>query len=226
MNLLEEKEDTQQSYKDIAYAYIKKQIISGILKPGSIIDEKKYISELRISRTPVREALSRLSEEGLVTIMSRRGITVSHILIKDVLDIYDVRKVLEPHIIDLIEGKTDKIRLEQFRNDFNNTPMMSSTATGRDLDSEFHMYLVGCTANKILISTEEILMSQSQRIRVLSSASDTERDTEARSEHIDMIRCLLSDNFSGAKEICLQHLEKSIDRYRKIFSNSSFFSIQ
>jgi len=226
MNPLDEKEDCQQSYKEIAYAYIKKQIINGILKPGSIIDEKKYISALCISRTPVREALSRLSEEGLVTIMSRRGITVSHILIKDVLDIYDVRTVLEPHIIDLIEGKTDKIRLEQFRNDFNNTPMMASTATGRDLDSEFHMYLVECTGNKVLISTEEILMSQSQRIRVLSSASDKDRDSEARSEHITMIECLLNNKLSEAKQICLLHLEKSIARYRTIFSDSMFFSLQ
>jgi len=216
----------QTSFKETAYTYIKNQIINGQLAPGDIIDEKKYIAELNISRTPIREALNSLAEEDLVIIMSRRGIVVSHVLIKDILDIYETRKMLEPGIITMIAGRTDSAQLEQFKEEFSKTDMISSTSTGRDLDSEFHLYLAECTKNKFLIKTEELLMNQSQRIRVLSSSSDKNRDIEARKEHIQIIEYLLAGNSNAAQQICREHLEKSIKRYQKIFSNSSMFSLQ
>ena len=63
-----------KSRKEIAYDYIKPKIVFCELKPGDILDEKKIIEELGFSRTPIREAISELAEEKLVTIMPRRGI--------------------------------------------------------------------------------------------------------------------------------------------------------
>ena len=221
----QEEVHTSQSLKDKAYKHIKKEIITGAIKPGSIIDEKEYIQILQISRTPIREALVKLSEEGLVNIIARRSITVSYIQVKDIIDIYDIRKTLEPLAIERIKGKVDKEKLLAFKNAFNNIEMISSTSDGQDLDSEFHLYLAQCTQNKVLINTEEILMCQSQRMRALSSISNTHMDKVARDEHIQIIDYLLADNFEAAKKICIQHLEGSLSRYQKLFTNNSFFTL-
>lgn len=87
-----------KSRKEIAYDYIKPKIVFCELKPGDILDEKKIIEELGFSRTPIREAISELAEEKLVTIMPRRGIVVTQISLKDVEDMLNARALLEPYI--------------------------------------------------------------------------------------------------------------------------------
>jgi len=208
--------------KDKAYVYLKGQIINGILKPGEIIDEKKYVSELQISRTPVHEALSCLVTENLVTIVPRRGIIVSYLRIKDVLDIYEVRKIIEPSVMALIGRKFDHAVLEKFQNDFINTAMISSTLEGLDLDSKFHLYLASCTGNKVLLEVEERMLTQSQRIRVLSSSYDKSHDTAAREEHCRIIQALLANDSATAGEIAVQHLDRSVARYNTIFTSGDF----
>ncbi|QTQ11598.1 GntR family transcriptional regulator [Treponema parvum] len=215
-------ENENKSLKEQAYSHIKKQIINNIIKPGEPIDEKKYVSELGISRTPVHEAITTLSTEGLVSIIPRKGITASFLRIRDILGIYEVRLMLEPPIIRKIADSVSAEKLSAFKREFNNTKMISATASGRDLDSEFHLYLAECTRNQILIDTEERLLSQSQRIRILSSFADSKSDDDARHEHIEMIDSILSDDISRAEEVCRSHLEKSVERYNTIYAASNF----
>ena len=84
------------SLRDQAYTEIRQRIVSLGLPPGSTIDETLLREELELGRTPIREALLRLSEEGLVTIIPRRGMFVSDIGVKDLRQLYEIRVVLEP----------------------------------------------------------------------------------------------------------------------------------
>lgn len=78
-----------------AYELIKRQIVDLELPPGSIIDENRLQDELELGRTPIREALLRLSLENLVTIVPRRGIFVTDIGIADLQQIFEMRIELE-----------------------------------------------------------------------------------------------------------------------------------
>jgi DNA-binding GntR family transcriptional regulator len=78
-----------------AYQKIRRKIISLELPPGSIIDENQLQQELELGRTPIREALQRLSLEKLVTIVPRRGIFVTDIGITDLQRLFEVRIELE-----------------------------------------------------------------------------------------------------------------------------------
>ena len=71
------------------------KIVSLELPPGSVIDEAGLQEELDLGRTPIREALKRLSLEKLVVIIPRRGMFVSDIGITDLQQLYEVRVVLE-----------------------------------------------------------------------------------------------------------------------------------
>lgn len=83
------------SYSEQAYRHIKKQIVSLSLKPGAVINELALQRELGFGRTPIREALQRLSLEKLVNIMSRRGMYVAGLGITDLQKLFEIRVVNE-----------------------------------------------------------------------------------------------------------------------------------
>jgi DNA-binding GntR family transcriptional regulator len=80
---------------DIAYEFIKGRIISLELPPGSAINQQDLVEELRVSRTPIREALKRLENESLVVAVHRRGMSVAEVSLTDLRDVYEIRVELE-----------------------------------------------------------------------------------------------------------------------------------
>lgn len=85
----------QLSYSEQAYRHIKRQIVSLALGPGAVINEGALQEALGFGRTPIREALQRLSLEKLVTIIPRRGMLVADIGITDLPKLFEMRVVLE-----------------------------------------------------------------------------------------------------------------------------------
>lgn len=88
-------QNNTQSLSTQAYERIKQMIVSLQLPPGAVIDESLLQEELGLGRTPIREALKRLSLERLVTIVPRRGMFVTEIHITDLQRLYEVRLELE-----------------------------------------------------------------------------------------------------------------------------------
>jgi DNA-binding GntR family transcriptional regulator len=84
-----------QTLTDQAYRLIEEQIVTLRLKPGDVLSEQMLSASLKIGRTPIREALQRLSREGLITILPRKGILVSDINPRNQLLVLEVRRELE-----------------------------------------------------------------------------------------------------------------------------------
>lgn len=84
------------SARDLALETLRERIYSDVLTSGARISVQELADELRISRTPVREAAWQLAAEGLVEVRARVGFFVREISAKEVLDIYDIRLMLEP----------------------------------------------------------------------------------------------------------------------------------
>ena len=83
------------SLTDRAYMRLREEIITCALRPGTDIGEQELAARLSMSKTPVREALARLTLEGLVEAFPRRGYRVTPVTVKDITDIFTVRKALE-----------------------------------------------------------------------------------------------------------------------------------
>jgi len=83
------------SLADKAFYFIEEKIVTLQLEPGSLISEVKLSKEIGIGRTPLREALQRLSHEGMISILPRRGIIVSEVDIVNQLEIMDLRRVVD-----------------------------------------------------------------------------------------------------------------------------------
>ena len=87
--------ETSLSLEEQVYETLEEEILSGRLKSGEVLREQALSAKLKVSRTPVRSALHRLAEEGLVKISANRGATVIGVTSEDVTDIYLIRERLE-----------------------------------------------------------------------------------------------------------------------------------
>jgi DNA-binding GntR family transcriptional regulator len=80
---------------EIVFEGLRNAIIKGIIPVGERINESVYAEKMNISRTPVREALRRIQEEGLVEYVPHYGVVVKKITIEDAVEIYQIRKALD-----------------------------------------------------------------------------------------------------------------------------------
>ncbi|MCA9979918.1 MAG: GntR family transcriptional regulator [Anaerolineales bacterium] len=85
----------KKSLSQHAYEVLRHKIIALALEPGQVIDEQALKEELGVGRTPIREALQRLAQENLVTIIPRRGMFVAEIGLTDLQRLFEMRLALE-----------------------------------------------------------------------------------------------------------------------------------
>ncbi len=88
-------DDSNQTFQQQAYAFIKEQIVSLGFKPGEFITDTQIANQLKISRTPVREAFYRLEKEGLLIYEARRGWKIYTLSLEDIHEIFDIKVALE-----------------------------------------------------------------------------------------------------------------------------------
>ena len=90
-----------RNLKEKAYIHLKEKIIKCEYPPGMALSERDLMETLGVSRTPIREAINLLEQENLIKIYPRRGMFVENITVKDIQDIFTVRKTVEPLVTKL-----------------------------------------------------------------------------------------------------------------------------
>lgn len=98
---------------DKAYAAIYEALTAGRLRPGEHLAEERLAREIGVSRTPVREALRRLSAEGFIEIMPNQGGKVPLLSVEDVIEIFDLRVILESYAASLAARKITAAQLDE-----------------------------------------------------------------------------------------------------------------
>ena len=87
--------------RDVVLNTLRQAILIGELKPGERLMEIHWANRLGVSRTPIREAINKLAQEGLVTITPRRGAEVAQITEKSMKDVLEVRRALDALCVEL-----------------------------------------------------------------------------------------------------------------------------
>ncbi len=202
------------------YNYIKQEIITGNLKPGSIFDDSKIMENLKCSKTPIREAVLKLCEEGYLTIIPRKGTLISNISINDVREVYEFRIILESNYIKNLKN-IDIDTLHKWKEYFNCLLLNSNLELeapctdeeNNDIDKAFHLFLISQLENNLMKNELTKLMDKSARIRYLSNKENEKRYRSAIEEHIAIIDNLLDNNLEKASELMELHLKKSLEGY-------------
>lgn len=212
-------EKSESNFKNYVYEDLKKQIVTGKLSPGTLINEKKYAKEMGVSRTPVHEAVQKLAQEGMLVIMPRCGTLVSHISIEDIRQLYELRKILEPQIVKLAAPKASADDLTMYKDYYINIQLKEPVSDSENSwlmgnsDSKFHIFLAESTGNSLLVKYIKEAMDQTMRIRCLSNTISAERFLHACGEHIEIIEAMLQSDCDAAAEAMMRHLENSEKGY-------------
>ncbi len=196
------------------YEYIKKEIICGNLLPGTIFEEKIVQEKLNVSRTPVREAVLRLSNEGYLTIIPRKGTIVSNISINDIKNIYEYRMIIEPEIVKkAIKTINHDFLLEQ-KKLINEKLSDDNCLLLDDYDKNFHIGIAKTLNNNYIEKEISRVLDLSERIRFLSSNKSHERYIDSLYEHLNIIEAMLNKNEDSAYEAMLKHLYNTLEGFK------------
>jgi DNA-binding GntR family transcriptional regulator len=141
----------QIALQDLAYDKIRELIMeTKQLSPGKLYSESALSKQLRISRTPVRRALQKFEQEGLVVILPQRGFYVYQFTEKDICEIFQLRKLLEGFAIEWI-CKTDKdVNLDLVRNNMKaqeEARILNNFGKFSLQNKKFHQEIVKVTGN-------------------------------------------------------------------------------
>lgn len=201
----------KKSLKQYAYDYIKGKILDCTYRPNTFLNEQQLCDEMGgLSRTPVRDALGRLEQEGLVNIRSKKGVMVSELRLSDINRIYEVRELLEPYALRKYGDRIDTLELERFRKLFSdpNRPKRGNTDY-YDLDDQFHGLIVGAMPNRYLLDTYDNIRNLNRRFRVISGDEVENRIEDTFAEHLNIVNACLRQDLPAAVDALRIHLEKS-----------------
>ncbi|MBW3098161.1 GntR family transcriptional regulator [Pseudohoeflea coraliihabitans] len=143
----------RQSMRDTAYAAIKRQIVNCELKPGEAVTVTELAQALDMGRTPVIQAIDRLTVDGLVEVMPRKGVVVSPVSLDDFVEIIEMRLVNEAQAVRWAAEKADRTQIERLQTNLDGA---WSAARAHDidrmieLDREFHRLISRAAGNSIL----------------------------------------------------------------------------
>ncbi|MCF7936408.1 MAG: GntR family transcriptional regulator [Synergistales bacterium] len=144
-----------QSKKERAYEAIKAMILSRELSGAGELSESSLARELKMSRTPVREALQRLQMEGFLRVYPNRGIVVERISVDDIREIYDLRIALEEFVVREVASQVAPEDLKRLRSMVEEqSGFLDPLDAGGFVrsDREFHEYLLTLYGNEMITS--------------------------------------------------------------------------
>lgn len=208
-----------KSFSDAAYDEIKDRIIKGIYKPGESLNERNLSSDFGISRTPVREALQKLSLEGWILNEPYKKNEVRKFSLEDIIEAQKVRSALEILAIKEAFGKFLDEDFEYLNNVIEQQEKSSDYVEFIKFDRNFHEYIYQKSGNSLLIS---LMNNINDIIRYfgLIALNIPNRNTFTLKEHkeiLEALKCKNSDLTIKKLEIHMENTTSAIiERYKTL----------
>lgn len=198
----------QKSLSDQVYSLLKDQILSGELQGGTNISEELLAEQFGVSRTPIREAIRRLAEYGLLIITPRSHVSVYTVTEKEAADIAKVRVNLEMLAIDSIGEAAYQRSVEEIARhaaDCQYAMSVGDRASVFEKDSLFHLALVRAADNSALY---DICQRMDAKIQLLRIAQNLPEDELAYyiNQHVQLMQLLKQGDKDSCKKLLYEHI--------------------
>ena len=202
---------------DAAYERIRALVLSGDLAPGTRLGQVDLAERLGISRTPVREALRRLSGESLVDFHPNRGFRVADLGLDAVLRRLEVRAIVEPGIAPLAAERRTAEDLKALRQVLARETKARSAAAAHDASRDFHIALARATHNDELVRTLDSLWLVEVGRRLLSRRSAGEQWVSADVEdHRAIAEAVERHEADRAAALMSQHIGEALQHWQNV----------
>lgn len=213
------------SMQSKAYDFIKRKITMCEYAPNQLLSEAVLQEELGFSRTPVRAAIGRLEQEGLLKVFPKRGIVVSGFTISDISMIFEVRRLVEPYALRNYGSRLDLAEVARFSEIFYAHMQANECREFYQLDDQFHSLLVSVLENEYLRDLYSRIQTQNIRLRVMSGQFIESRLYHTMAEHAEIAGACLEKDWERAAIAMEKHLqyseESSLATLLKSRSNTS-----
>jgi|SRR5699024_2116676 len=206
----------RKSMRDEAYNILQDWIISGVFEPKRKLKDNELSEMLGISRTPVREALLRLEDEGLIETKANQWTMVSPISIEQAEHIYPMVEVLENLAIEQgVEniGDSEIFELEKINERFKEELNKGKKEEAFQSDMKFHDVLIKLSRNEELSKVLKSLKLKIKRIEVYYFETQ-ENKLDSYYEHLNIIESLKAKSINGIKNEISNNWRKSLERIK------------
>lgn len=203
--------DRGESLTSQVHRALRQAIIAGELAPGSLHSVAKLAERLQVSRSPVREALISLADQGMVAFERNRGVRILQTTAHDLEEVFSLRLLLEvPATFRAAQIMTppDIERLRDALGDRDQFLGAPTTQEHQEWDSGFHRAILETAGNRRLVSIVDNLWSH-QKMRGVSSVGRSRELSDIYSEHEAVFERVKAGDGPGAAAAMREHLENS-----------------
>jgi DNA-binding GntR family transcriptional regulator len=196
--------------REIAYERLKDALQHAELQPGQVLSETRLSRALGISRTPVREALQQLAQEGLVQVIPGRAVTVAAPSVRSVMDVVHLRLLLEPELVRLA---TETIAEEEVESLSVAVDKMDAACQDGDqlswsrADTDFHDILGRACPNQLLAEVVIQMRNRAHHLANIDSQTNPARLSQCTVEHRQIADYVSARDAEGASQAVRDHIE-------------------
>lgn len=198
--------------RDVVFKTLRQAILKGELAPGERLLEVQLADKLGVSRTPVREAIHKLSQEGLVVLIPRKGAEVASISEKSLRDVLEVRLALETLAVRLACERITEENLAILQQEFDAFRKAVERDALLDItqrDEAFHDAIYNSTCNTRLVTMINNLREQMYRYRMEYIKERDKRETLVR-EHLEIMNAIKAGDSEAAQDAIRRHIDNQV----------------
>jgi DNA-binding GntR family transcriptional regulator len=202
--------DPQESAAQRAYAFVKRQIVSGNYVGGTLISEGEVSAAVEVSRTPVREAFLRLEVDGLLRLYPKRGALVVPVSAAEIRDVLDARMAIEQHAARTVigAGRHHELAtgLRAILGVHHDPDVPRDIGRFTEIDQQFHGGLVAAAGNRLLSGFYATLRDRQLRMVTAALLRDPDRYDAILAEHAALADLIDQGDAEGVASMIAAHL--------------------
>lgn len=209
MQIFKPVEKDEGSLTEQVYRNLRHGIITGAVRGGTRLVETALASEMKVSRTPVREALHKLALEGFLYSIPRAGYIVEETSETDIKDLFTTRTAIEKIAVKWAIEKITPEELQRLEMNLQKTDEIlksGATESMMDLDAEFHQIIYQAARSKTLYKISQTLSDHTLRFR-LACIHIPELAERAKQGHIKIFQAIQDKDSAKAEEMVEDHLD-------------------
>jgi DNA-binding GntR family transcriptional regulator len=198
---------------------LREAILKGYFEPGEKLDQDQIAAELKVSRTPVREALKVLESEGFIELRPHRGAFITFITRQDIHDVYEIRSLLEAEAVRQVTSIISDTVLDDLERSLEEEEaQLKSQDHSQHFvnDTYFHATILDLVENELLKDVLSSLGNRIIRVRRFALLQPGSHLTESLQEHHAILRAMRQRDAKEASRAMKEHLEKSAARIQQL----------
>jgi DNA-binding GntR family transcriptional regulator len=192
---------------------LREAIHRGDLADGAVLNQAAVASHFGVSRVPVREAMRQLQAEGLITMRAHRLAEVRSLSLDRILEIYDLRALLEGYVIERALPHIDAARLEKLTELEKEMRGVADHVRWLGLNARFHQMLYEPSGAEVTLELIDQLRARAERyVRLWSKGAGVQRPKEAGREHARILKLVEQGDGAAARRAIEEHVQHTRDR--------------